>query len=45
MMNNIVLTTDSGMCAIKKENTIIIPAQLNSSNGNSYYDNGNISRY
>ena len=42
-MNKIVLTTDSGMCALKKEDSIIIPAQLNSSNGKSYYDNGKIS--
>lgn len=42
-MNNIVLTTDSGMCALKKENSIVIPAQLNSSNGKSYCDNGQIS--
>lgn len=42
-MNKIVLTTDSGMCALKKEDSIIIPAQLNSSNGNSFYDNGEIS--
>lgn len=42
-MNKTVLTTDSGMCALKKENTIIIPAQLNSSNGESFYDNGEIS--
>lgn len=42
-MNKIILTTDSGMCVVKKENTIVIPAQLNCSDGNSYYDNGKIS--
>ena len=42
-MNKTVITTDSGMCAVKKEDTIIIPAQVVSSDGNSYYDNGEIS--
>lgn len=42
-MNKIVLTTDSGMCVVEKENTIVIPAQINCSDGNSYYDNGKIS--
>lgn len=42
-MNKIILTTDSGMCAKKKENTIIIPAQIISSNGKAYYDDGHIS--
>jgi len=42
-MNKIILTTDSGMCVVKKDNRIIIPAQVVSSEGNSYYDNGQIS--
>lgn len=42
-MNKIILTTDSGMCVKKKENTIIIPAQIVCNNGKSYYDNGQIS--
>ena len=42
-MNNIILTTDSGMCCIKKYDTKIIPAQLVCSDGNTYKDNGKIS--
>lgn len=42
-MSNIVLTTDSGMCCIKKGETEIIPAQVVCSNGISYKDNGEIS--
>ena len=42
-MNKIILTTDSGMCVVKKDDRIIIPAQVVSSEGNSYYDNGQIS--
>lgn len=42
-MNNIVLTTDSGMCCIKKSDTKIIPAQLVCSNSNTYKDDGKIS--
>lgn len=42
-MKKIVLTTDSAMCPIKKENSIIIPTQIIDSNNKSYYDNGEIS--
>ena len=42
-MKNVVLTTDSGMCGLEKENSIIIPAQVVCSDGKSYYDNGEIS--
>ena len=42
-MKNIVLTTDSGMCALKKEDSIIIPAQIVCSDGKSFEDNGQIS--
>lgn len=42
-MNNIVLTVDSGICAKRKEDTIVIPAQLISSDGITYCDNGTIS--
>lgn len=41
-MKNIVLTTDSGICASKKENSIIIPAQIIKNNSNSYRDDGTI---
>ena len=39
---NFVLTTDSAMCIVKKDNSIIIPTQIMDSEGNSYYDNINI---
>ncbi len=42
-MKKIVLTTDSAMCPIKKEDSIIIPTQIIDSNNKSYYDNGEIS--
>lgn len=42
-MSNIVLTTDSGMCALKKDDTIVIPAQVTCSNGNTFPDNGQVS--
>lgn len=42
-MNNIVLTTDSGMCVNKKNDSIIIPAQIVCSNGESFTDDGRIS--
>lgn len=42
-MNNVILTTDSGMCPLKKNNTIVIPAQLVINNEKSVSDNGNIS--
>lgn len=42
-MNNIILTTDSGMCAVKKKDSIIIPAQLVCNTGDTFYDNGTIS--
>ena len=42
-MKKIVLTTDSAMCPIKKEDAIIIPTQIIDSNNKSYYDNGEIS--
>lgn len=42
-MNKIVLTADSGICAIEKENTKIIPAQIISSNGISFPDDGRVS--
>ena len=38
-MSKIALTVDSGICAREKENTIIIPAQINSSLGFTYCDN------
>ncbi len=37
-MNKVILTTDSGICAKKKENTIVIPAQIVASNGFVYSD-------
>ena len=42
-MENIIITTDSGMCAEKKDDTIIIPAQVVCSNGLTFHDNGQIS--
>ena len=42
-MDNIILTVDSGICAKKKDDTIVIPAQLISSDGITYCDNGTIS--
>ena len=39
-MNKIILTTDSAVCPIKKEETIIIPTQIVDSEGKSYPDNG-----
>lgn len=41
-MKNIVLTTDSGICSSKKEDSIIIPAQIVTNNGDSYRDDGTI---
>lgn len=38
-MKDIILTTDSAMCPIKKEDSIIIPTQIIDNKGNSYYDN------
>lgn len=42
-MNKIVLTTDSGICAIQKSDSVVIPAQLMSSDGKNYPDYGQIS--
>jgi len=42
-MNKCVLTADSGICSINKEDSIIIPAQVVSSNGDTFPDDGNIS--
>lgn len=42
-MKKFVLTTDSGMCANKENNPIVIPAQIVASNGISYCDNGELS--
>lgn len=41
-MKDIVITTDSGICPIKKEDTKIIPAIISCSNGFSYSDDGSI---
>ena len=41
-MSNIILTTDSAMCALKKENSIIIPTQIIDNNGKSYCYNKEI---
>ena len=38
-MKNIILTTDSAICPIKKDESIIIPTQIMDNNGNSYCDN------
>lgn len=38
-MKDFILTTDSAMCIVKKENSIIIPTQIMDNKGNSYYDN------
>lgn len=42
-MNKVILTTDSGICAKKKDESIIIPAQVVSSDGFSFPDNGEVS--
>ncbi|MBR6690289.1 MAG: DegV family EDD domain-containing protein [Bacilli bacterium] len=42
-MDKIVLTTDSAMCAIKRNDSIIIPTQIIDNQGNSYCDNIDIS--
>lgn len=42
-MKNIILTTDSGMCAVKKDDSIVIPAQIVCSDGKTFSDNGQIS--
>lgn len=42
-MNKITLTTDSGICAKKKDDTIIIPAQIVVNGENSFADDGSIS--
>lgn len=42
-MKNIILTTDSGMCAVKKDDSIVIPAQIVCSDGETFSDNGQIS--
>lgn len=41
-MNKFVLTTDSGICAMKKKDSIIIPAQIVTNDGKSYSDDGTI---
>lgn len=41
-MDKVVLTTDSGICANKKEDTIIIPAQIVVNGERSFSDNGTI---
>jgi len=41
-MDNFILTTDSAMCVLKKENSIIIPTQIVDNEGNSYSDNKDI---
>ena len=41
-MNKIVITTDSSMCVLEKEDSIIIPTQIIDNEGNSYYDNKDI---
>lgn len=41
-MNKIMLTTDSGICAIKKDSSIVIPAQVVASDGKNYADNGQL---
>lgn len=41
-MKDFVLTTDSAMCVLKKDNSVIIPTQVIDSNGISYCDNINI---
>ena len=38
-MSNLVLTTDSAMCVLEKNDSIIIPTQIIDNKGNSYYDN------
>ena len=40
MRDNIVLTTDSGMCPNSKYQPIVIPDQITCSNGKSFLDNG-----
>lgn len=42
-MKNIVLTTDSAMCVVKKNDSIIIPTQITDNKNNSYRDNEEIS--
>lgn len=42
-MKDMVLTTDSGICAIKKNDSVVIPAQLISNDENTAPDNGQIS--
>lgn len=41
-MDKVVLTTDSGICAKKKENSIIIPAQIVVNGEKSFSDDGTI---
>ena len=40
MKDNIVLTTDSGMCPNKEYNPIIVPDQITCSDGRSFLDDG-----
>lgn len=42
-MNKTILTTDSGMCAIQKADSIVIPAQLVTSDGRTFSDYGQVS--
>lgn len=42
-MKDIVLTTDSGMCAIQKDDSIVIPAQLVTNDGRTFSDYGQVS--
>ena len=42
-MKKIVLTTDSGICAIQKSDSIVIPAQIITSEGKTFADYGQVS--
>lgn len=42
-MNDIVLTSDSGICAIKRENEKVIPIQISVNDSYSFTDDGKVS--
>lgn len=42
-MKKVVLTTDSGICAIQKSDSIVIPAQIITSEGKTFADYGQVS--
>ncbi len=42
MMNKIVLTTDSGVCPLKRDNSVVIPARIVENGEKSFPDDGKV---